>query len=1063
MKKTSPIEVTSLKCEYKTNPLGIDEVHPRLSWILISKHKEERGQKQIAYQILVSSSQNKLKNSIGDLWNTGKIHSDQTSQIEYAGKELSSRVECWWKIRIWDQNNAQSKWSNTAFWKMGLLKKSDWKANWIGYDNWINEKQNESKIAFEKNVDKWIWYNGKEHKGNFYFRKNFEIKNIKEIESANILITADEKFVLFFNEKEIARSDDKIFSWTRPKLIDIKSYLIEGKNLIAVEGINSYLDKPGLSAKLFLNFKNQRTKIIRSDSSWKSSNNFYSDWHKMNFKNSKLKLAKEIVKMGAKPWRIPEKDLILPPPVYLRKTFKTKSHIKKAYVFISAMGLYNLSINGKQITNDRLTPGWTNFTKRINYYTYDVTKFIVSNSNNTLGIILADGWYSGYLGWERKRSYYGKNPKAILQLEIEYVNGGKDIIATDKSWKASYGPIQEADILMGESYDARKEKLIDGWDTFLFNDNSWGKVKIYNKIRTKLNSHPGNPIRIVKEIIPINITSPSKGIHIFDFGQNFAGSVRIKVSGIKSKTIVFRFGEVLNKNGSLYTENLRMARATDTYKTKGIEEEIWEPLCTYHGFRYVEITGYNEEPTKKTITGLVLSSSMPHSGSFTCSNKLLNKIYMNIVWSQLSNFMDIPTDCPQRDERLGWTADAIDFIKTAAFNFNISAFYTKWLQDLNDAQEKNGAYPAIAPKPDINVGPLYSGAPGFADAGIISPYILYKYYNDKNILRKYYSNMQHYIDYLIRNSENYIRPNYGYGDWLSINAETSNELIGTAFFAYVVKLISEISKAIGEIKLSWEYDLLFSKIKKAFNKKFVLKDGQLKDRTQSAYLLAISFNLLTKEKTKKAFKFLIEDIKGRDWHLSTGFIGLQFLLPTLSKFNRDDIAYKLLLDERYPSWGFMIKNGATTMWERWNSYTPDNGIFDPLMNSFNHTSLGVIGEWIYTNIGGINISKIGFKEIIIKPKIGVGLSFANTSYNSINGKIVSNWRINKNKIIYEIEIPINTNANVYLQAASKKYILENGIPIKENKNIRIHKRQDGFYCVKVSSGKYLFTTSYIKL
>ncbi len=1056
MKKTSLTEVINLKCEYKTNPLGIDEVHPRLSWILISRKNKVRGIKQKAYRILVSSTQFKLNNNHGDLWDSEKIISDQTSQIVYDGKKLFSKAECWWKVKIWDQDNIQSEWSEPAFWKMGLLKKSDWKADWIGYDKIKNEVDN--KYSFDKNVDRWIWHKSKKQIGDFYFRKEFDIKNIKEIESAKILISADEKFILNFNGNEICKSDNKIFSWTRPQLLELNSYLIEGKNLIAVEGINSYLTKPGLTAKLYLKYKNQQTKIIKTNSTWKSSNKYYDGWNKLIFDTFKWKYSKEVALMGEKPWRTPDKDLTLPPPIYLRKTFKTEKKIKNAYVFISSLGLYNLSINGEQITKDKLTPGWTDYNRRVNYFTYDVTSYIKNNSKNTLGIILADGWYSGYLGWERKRSYYVKNPKAILQLEIEYEDGELQLIKSDNSWKVSHGPIEEADILMGETYDARKEKLIHGWNKNSFDETKWNKVNIYRKNNIKFNSHPGNPIRILNDIFPQNITSPSKGILIFDLGQNFAGFVRIKINGTKTQKIVLRFGEILNEDGSLYSENIRMARATDTYFTKGEVEEIWEPLFTYHGFRYVEVKGLNEVPANDTIVGRVIHSDMPRTGMFTSSNKLLNKIYENIIWSQKSNFMDIPTDCPQRDERLGWTADAIDFIKTAAFNFDVSAFYTKWLQDLNDAQENNGAYPAIAPKPDFGVGPLYSGAPGFADAGIITPYMLYKFYGDKTILKKYYLNMQRYIKYLIKNSQNYIRPNYGYGDWLSVDAETSNELIGTAFFAYVVKLMIEISRVVGQKKQIRIYKILFSKIKKAFNKTFVLKDGQLKDKTQTAYLLAINFNLLSKEKSFRTFQYLIEDLKKRDWHLSTGFIGLRFLLPTLSKFNRDDIAYMLLLDESFPSWGFMIKNGATTMWERWNSYLPDKGVFDPLMNSFNHTSLGVIGEWFYSNIGGINFLKEGFKEITIKPRIGKDVTFANTTYYSIHGKIVSNWKIENQTFKLQVSIPPNTKAFIYIYAKSKKDIKENNIPVTKSSNVKYIKKQEGYYIFKVDSGEYNFTS-----
>ncbi|MEO8399362.1 MAG: family 78 glycoside hydrolase catalytic domain, partial [Ignavibacteriaceae bacterium] len=716
MKNFSSIKPANLRCEYKINPLGIEELNPRLSWAFQSSKENERGQKQTAYQIIVARKEENLENKKEDLWNSGKIFSDKTFQIDYKGKKLFSRQECCWQVRVWDKDGKVSQWSNLAFWKMGLLKKSDWKADWIYFDKWQLEKTAAKNYYFKKKKDKWIWNPGKKQIGNFYFRKSFTIKNLNEIKSAKLLITADEKYTLYINEKEIDKSDDRIFSWARPKLIDITPFLLEGKNAIAVEGINSYLTKPGLTVKLFLNF-NDSQKIIRTNATWKSTKGKNNNWYQINFDDSEWKNSKEIILMGDKPWRIPNYELILPPPVYLRENFLIKKRVKKAYVFISALGLYHLTINGKGVTDDRLTPGWTDYNKRVHYFTYDVTKFINNSSSNTAGIILADGWYSGYVGWERRRSYYGTIPKVIFQIEIEYEDGTIETISTDKSWKANYGQIKEADLLMGEIYDAKKDNEMSGWDTFSFNDSAWEKVKVLKKQNVTLNSFAGNPIRKTEEILPINFSSPSKRIYIFDLGQNFAGCVRLKINGKNSAKIVLRFGEVLNDDGTLYVENIRMARATDTYYPKGLDEEIWEPKFTYHGFRYVELSGYNDLPNKDTIAGIVFHSDMIRAGSFVCSNKLLNKIYENIIWSQRSNFMDLPTDCPQRDERLGWTADAVDFIKTAAFNFDISSFYTKWITDLNDAQEKNGAYTAIAPKPDLGVGPLFSGAAGFADSG----------------------------------------------------------------------------------------------------------------------------------------------------------------------------------------------------------------------------------------------------------------------------------------------------------------------------------------------------------
>jgi alpha-L-rhamnosidase len=1043
------LHVSYLRCEYKVDPIGIDTNHPRLGWVLESHSSKERNQIQTAYQILVSSSQENLEKNISDFWDSGKIISEQQNQIDYAGKKLRSNIECWWKVKVWDEHIIDSDWSKPSRWTMGLLNKSDWKASWVR--SGIKEKITPGSIEFSANKDSWIWFplietkNGKGI-GKYYFSKSFKINDLNKILSAQILITADEYFKFYLNKKFIGKSDDKIFSWTRPKLLNLLPQIIKGKNSIGVEASNSYLEKPGLAAKLLIEYKNGRKKIISADIDWKCTDSGSKNWLEEKSDDGKWINASVTAKMGEMPWRIPKKDLVLPPSVYLRKEFHLKKNIKKAFVFVSALGLYKAFVNGVSISDDRLMPGWTDYNKRVYYNSYDLSGNL-KKGKNCLGIILADGWYAGYIGWEKRREYYGKNPHVILQLELTFEDGTREIICTDKSWSAMQGPLLEADLLMGETYDAKKE--LPGWCEAGIKNSTAGRAAV-SKINIELNSYPGIPIRKTKELLPIKISEPKKGIFIFDLGLNIAGCVRLKIDGRKTDKIILRFGEMLDEGGNLYTENIRMARAADTYFTKGEAVEIWEPSFTYHGFRYVEVSNYPENPPSDLITGIVFHADLPVTGTFQCSNKKLNKLFENIFWSQRANFMDIPTDCPQRDERLGWAADAVDFVRTASFNMETSAFYTKWLTDLNDAQETNGAYPAIAPKPELGVGPLYSGAAGFADAGIITPYYLYKFYNDVSILKKCYKNMQLFLDYL--ESNKFTRPGPGYGDWLSVNADTPQELIDAAFFAFDAKLMVEISLLINKKDEADHYKKLYEKVKKYFNENFVSKDGSIKSGTQTSYVLPLYFELLDEKIEKKSFNFLIADLEKRNRHISTGFIGLTYLFPVLTKFGRSDIVYKLLLNESFPSWLNMINNGATTMWERWDSWTPENGFFDPLMNSFNHTSLGVIGEWFYTGIGGINSEGPGFKKIIIKPQIGGNLTFAKTAYDSINGKIISDWKIKNEELILKVTIPINTSAKIFIPLMKNGKVSASG----EKISIKILKKFKGYALAEVGSGDYKF-------
>ncbi len=789
------------------------------------------------------------------------------------------------------------------------------------------------------------------------------------------------------------------------------------------------LEKPGIVFKIYLEFENGESTFIKSDSSCLCTNKKFQNWKKNSFDDSNWKEAVVTAVIGDKPWNIPSLQLKLPPALYLRKEFLLKPNIKSAFVCISALGLYELHVNGEKIS-DYLAPGWTDYNTRVYYNLFDVKENLISSDKNSIGIIIADGWYSGYLGWENGREYYGDSPKVIAQLFIQYEDGTAEIIRTDNSWKSSHGPILEADLLKGEKYDARVESKITGWNKANFDEKKWLPVNVFSEIKSKLQVHPGLPIKIKEELAAIKITEPKKGIYVFDLGQNLAGVVKLKVRANRGRKITIRYAEMLNEDGTIYIENLRMSRSTDVYVCKGQEEEIWQPKFTYHGFRYVEVKGLST-PSLDCVIGLAIGTAMPPAGSFNSSNKMLNKIYKNILWSQKSNYIDIPTDCPQRDERLGWTGDAVTFISTAALNMDVAAFYTKWLVDLNDAQREDGAYPPIAPFINFGAGPLFFGAAAWADAGIVVPYFLYKTYGDKNVLNKYYNNMKSYIDYLIKNSVNFIRPEEGYGDWLNLNDETSKSFIGTAFFAYVVSLMIEVSAILEKVNDVILFNNLWQNIKTAFSSNFFDEEKELTESSQTTYTLVLAFNLLDEKEQEFILQKLVEKIESSEYHLSTGFIGLGFIFKILKKYEKYDLIMKIILNDSYPSWGNMINNGATTLWERWDSFDPQKGFFDPTMNSFNHCSLGTVGECFYSVLGGINLENLDQKEVIIKPFFAEQLDFADVSYNSIYGKICVNWKKKNGRIFIKIEIPFNIKAEFHLmefvKSKQRKFILKPGV------------------------------------
>ena len=718
----------------------------------------------------------------------------------------------------------------------------------------------------------------------------------------------------------------------------------------------------------------------------------------------------------------------LPSP-YLRKSFNIKSGVKQARIYVTARGLFELHLNGGRVGEDFLTPGWTEYKKRIQYLVYDVTEQ-VAEGNNVIGAVLGDGWYAGFLGWGKNHHTYGYQLSLLLQLEVEYFDGKREIICTDPSWKTSYGPILKSDIYNGETYDARKE--LKKWNTILGKDTSWKKVSVFPEPQVILNAKCNAPIRKQESLPALVQTEPVKGTHIFDLGQNMVGWAKIRFNAKAGATVKIRYGEMLNDDGTLYTANLRSAEATDRYICKGGGEEYFEPHFTFHGFRYVELSGVSKKPVKKDVTGIVLHSELPATGKFECSDKMINRLQKNIIWGQKGNFLDVPTDCPQRDERMGWTGDAQVFIRTASFNRDVAAFFTKWCVDLEDGQNKNGAYPHVAP--DVI---KRWGSAAWGDAGVVCPWTIYKCYGDTRILERQYDSMKRWIEWLNSTSVGYvIEPSECFGDWLGLDFYegritkdlTQKTLIATAYFCYSTTLFAGIAKILGRDADAKKYARLASKVKAAFNREFVSGNGRITSETQTAYLLALGFDLLPENKQEYALDHLVQEIKKRDWHLATGFVGTPLLNPVLSKFGRTDVAYKLLLQKTYPSWLYSILQGATTMWERWNSYTKDNGFGNVSMNSFNHYAYGAIGEWMYNTVAGIELdsSMPGYKHIIIRPQPDTNskrsINWVKCELVTRYGKVVSNWKIKNGRFYSEIRIPANTTATVILPGQKKREV-----------------------------------------
>ena len=883
--------VSNLTCEYRTNPLGIDVLQPRLSWQLESN---QRGARQTAYRILAAASEISLSEG-SVLWDSGKVALDQSVHVVYGGPELGSGQRVYWKVLVWDEAGREAE-STHAWWEMGLLRRTDWQAQWIG--------------AF-------------------------------------------------------------------------------------------FLGGPRTTS----------------------------------------------------------------PAPYLRKEFRITKPVLSARLHATALGLYECYLNGMRVGDALLTPGWTDYNKHIQYQVYDVTELIQSGTN-AWGAILGDGWGVGHIAWVGRQRYTDR-PLLLAQIVLTYSDGSKEIIATDNSWKVTQGPILESDMLMGESYDARRE--LTGWCEPGYEDASWWSAEVFADHGAALVATNGPVIRRQEELRPVKIHKIPDFVNprwIFDLGQNMVGWIRLCVQGEKGTTVSIRYAEVLNPDGTLYTANLRTARNTDYYTLKGGEEEIWEPRFLFHGFRYVELLGFPGTPTEETLTGIVVHSDIPPTGTFECSDPLINQLQHNIVWGQKGNFVDVPTDCPQRDERLGWTGDAQVFIRTAAFNMNVAGFFTKWTRDLEDAQFPDGAYPAVAPNPAAwSIG---DGGPAWADAGVICPWTIYQCYGDIRLLEARYASMQRFIEFLSQTSQNGLRCYaeykgwHGFGDWLALDGSngreggTSKELIGTAFFAYSSHLLARISGILGKDEDAERYENYSRQAREAFVKHFVLSDGTLKGGTQTSYVLALHFDLLPADLRSRAVAELVRNIEQRDNHLSTGFVGTPYLNGVLSEMGHLDTAYALLKQTTWPSWLYSVTQGATTIWERWDGWTHDKGFQDQGMNSFNHYAYGAVGAWMYAVVGGIDLDPCqpGYKNIIMHPQPGGNLTSARTELRSMYGLIKSEWALNQHTFDWRITVPANSTATVYVPAKDASQVTENGHVIETAQGITFLRTENGFAVFEVEAGSY---------
>ena len=1082
----------ALKCDSLVQPLGIDTPKPLLSWQL---RDTSSGAKQTAYEILVSSKPAQSGALKPDIWDSGRVASEQSIAVPYGGPVLEAQKRYFWQVRAWDKDGKPYPLSEATWWETGLLTPGNWKAKWIGYEQQELHSVREAGATWITNAA----VPGFNSHGDTSHDFRFSFPLAKSVKRAVLYTTGEDTAAAWVNGKQVLEAQRltpwKQMPWKTYLTTDVTSQLRSGQNQIAI-GITHFdvQNRPGapvesqfpMSMCLFLLMDDGSVQTLTSASpGWKASINAPEGWHAERFDDSSWKPAEPYV---LKPSPMGDADLGNPVPtgpvMILRRAFDQSKPIASARLYATALGAYKFHINGRPVGDQILAPGWMDFRQHVPYQVYDVTAQL-RPGKNAIATFLAPGWYSTPLMWFRQSNNYGNTPPAVkAQLRIEHTDGSVDWISTDESWKADVSPILSAEIYDGETYDARRVQ--SGWDTAAFTDAHWHPVELVSPHEPQIIAQYFQPIRQEKVLTANAISNPSPGVYVYDFGQNLSGVPRLRIKGRSGEDIKLRFAEVLNPDGSVYTDNLRTAKATDHFILAGATNapEEFQPQFTFHGFRYIEVSGLASRPDLETVKTVVFHTDAPFTTTFDTGDAMVNQLWSNIQWGQRSNFIGVPTDCPQRDERLGWSADAQVFWRTAAYNMDLNSFSRKYSADLRGTQVETPMYGIYAPGTNVP-NPGFGAA--WSDAGVIIPWTGWIQTGNRQIIDENWDAMEKYLAAIQSENPDFLwRKGFGtpFGDWLTPTQTTPEDLIATAYWAYDVSLMKQMAAASGRPDKEAEYAALFEKIKAAFIKAYVRPDGFVGTvdeypsippptiappsadqantkpvvETQTGYVLALHMRLLPDNLRSAAADKLVKKIEENHWLLGTGFLGTPYLLEVLSDTGHSDVAYRLLLNKDYPSWGYLIEHGATTTWERWNG---DKMRDDPSMNSYNHYAYGAVAEWIYRYAAGVDTTPTdaGFHTIYLHPNFDRRLGHLNLAYDSPFGAVVSKWTMQGSDALWSVTVPPNSTATLPLDDASASAFTLDGSALSGS--ARLKKDDRGAYILP--AGTYSFKVATAKL
>jgi alpha-L-rhamnosidase len=1068
----SSLRPVDLRCEYLHNPFAIEASAPRLSWILETGEPSAREQGQTAYQILVAHNLSMVEADEGDVWDSGRVHSSRSIHVAYTGTPLNSGEDCFWKVRVWDDKGKVSAWSKPSHWRMGLLKSSDWHAQWIGLDQPEN-KQPRALAAAE-----WIWFpEGRPEVsapiGARYFRRIIEVSPARSIKEATLLFTADNAGEVYINGQRAGAANN----FRMASEVDVTRLLRNGTNVIAawVENLD-WEDDPnpaGFIASLEVKFSDGISQITATDTNWKTSNEEIAGWKELDFDETGWSCAQQVAPAGGKPWgRVSTPGERRLAARMARREFIVGSEVARATAHVCGLGLFEFYLNGQKIGTDVLSPALTDYSKRVNYITFDVTSQLRPGTN-AAGVILGNGrFYAPRSRMPAETISYGF-PKLLFQLQIDYKNGSTQEILSDQNWKlTANGPIRANNEYDGEEYDAQME--MDGWTEPGFDDSKWPQAKLVTPPGGKLSPQTIEPIRVTQTLKPRAITETSSGVYVFDFGQNISGWCRLKVSGPAGTRISIRHAQILNPDGSVDLRNCRSAKATDNYVLRGSRNETYEPRFSCHGFRYAEITGYPGKPDASSLLAQMVHDDLESAGEFECSNGTLNRIYRGIHWTLRSNYRSIPADCADRDERQGWLGDRGFESRGETYLFNTAAFFSKWLRDMEDAQKEGGSMPDIAPA----YWPSYTDNVTWPSTTVILPGMLRDQYGDSTVIESHYDSMNRWLEYISHFVTNGIVSRDSYKDWglppedpkLIIakdwSRRTAKALLATAYLYYDLWLMAEYSQSLGRVKESSRFRAQAASVKTAFNKQFLRRNlGQYDNGSQTSCVLPLAFGLVPVNFRERIFDLLADKIAhDSQQHIGTGIIGGQWLLRVLTENGRPDLAYAISSQTTYPSLGYMLEKGATTLWELWNADTaelwnPD--VAEAGMNSRNHAMhIGDLAIWLYEYLAGIkpDATEPGFKHIIFHCEPVRGVSFVNASHNSPYGLIKSEWKKKSEQglFVWNVVVPPNTTGTISIPATSPDTVSENSKPAARQPGVKFLRMENARAIFRIRSGTYHF-------